>query len=226
MSAPGSLKLCRQSVVLRQVLERLEWEDGPSLQTQTSRANWVGHRKIGSEGLPGASHGALFAMLGCAPWCHAARRDLQQTAAICTEAGRKTAMSFGFHGRRKRRHGLEIGHRKPNTASGYACGVSSCVGLIRSIPAAIRTRNLRLRRPTLYPIELRGRDHNCFHCNELQTGNKPLAEKNGRNHRRSCCLLPLVQWPQRHNYRVFLDCCLPRPRIPLIRDSRPNGTVA
>jgi hypothetical protein len=41
-----------------------------------------------------------------------------------------------------------------------------------SIPDRSRTCNLRLRRPTLYPIELRGRSHNILYEKKPETKSK------------------------------------------------------
>jgi hypothetical protein len=48
---------------------------------------------------------------------------------------------------------------------------------VMSILDKARTCNLRLRRPTLYPIELRGRDCNCLSRQLLRRGKLRLAEK-------------------------------------------------
>ncbi len=48
-----------------------------------------------------------------------------------------------------------------------------------NIPDRARTCNLRLRRPTLYPIGLRGRDCNFYRCKHLCRGKSGWAETTG-----------------------------------------------
>ena len=52
---------------------------------------------------------------------------------------------------------------------------SRCSSALNSIPDRIRTCNLRLRRPTLYPVELRGLCATCPLRKELQLQKKALA---------------------------------------------------
>ncbi len=89
-----------------------------------------------------------------------------------------------------------------------------------SIPARIRTGNLRLRRPTLYPVELRGPDCNCFCSNTLETTQNVTGREAGRNSLLVCQFLQLRRDAEHCNSSVILELCIAVPVSKRRRDCR------